>query len=221
MFRRPVTDMGRLCPHSLPLSSRLTFLDVRILKNAGVCSSHLAPALRAKFPMADSDDSTDENIMWTMPSDDEVTLFWKQLYQDDMLNGAKPLHFVQTAYAVSRSYGSSSGDDDGDSKLAKASLNARIFSIPTVSDLLKMVWGLIPLYIRQKIKKFAKNQNAEAIAKEISSFVVTVLGRFSIPSFLVSAIAGILIPQIVSLLITAIDTLPMDTKNGSLIQSCF
>lgn len=157
----------------------------------------------------------------TFPEKADVIFTLTRIYQGHALNCARSIEHNLVVRTVVRNSGldkkaddSSDSDSDsdsdseaeseaaaaGDDKLDDVDLE---ISFPSPADLYKSVWGLIPDFIKDKIREWAKNGMEQQIAREITNYVKMALGALPIPvpSIFINAVANLVIPPLVTYII--------------------
>ncbi|KAF2963780.1 hypothetical protein GQX73_g9789 [Xylaria multiplex] len=132
----------------------------------------------------------------TFPSDEEIILSLQQWYyanddsSDELLNGSKPLHLLEVYDLVTPLY---------------------LRRLPSIGDLVKLVWKLIPSGTRKIIKEKARNATAAdkaSIAGTITSLLSTVLSSLGVPKIVIRTILGPLVRKAVDFIVKNVANLP-------------
>ncbi|KAI1392094.1 uncharacterized protein F4822DRAFT_115417 [Hypoxylon trugodes] len=160
--------------------------DVAILNRLGINPD--SPEV-PKFP-------SEEYVAATFPSEDEIKLSLQQWYyandesSKELLNGAKPLHLIEV-YDLARAYW--------------------LPRLPSLKDLVLVIWKLIPSALRKTIKEKAKNATTDdkaSIASIIVSFVATALAAYGFPPIIVRTLLGPIARQVVDWIVDNVNELP-------------
>lgn len=119
------------------------------------------------------------------------------------LNCARALDHSLVLRAVLRNYGDKDASFGALSTLQGESGSEPIVSLPSPDLLFKPVWNIIPDFIKDKIRIWAKANQEGPIAQEINEFVKQALRTLPIPipGIFVEAAANLLIPPLVRFII--------------------
>lgn len=120
----------------------------------------------------------------------------ERLYNGSTLNCARPLDHNLVIRAIIRNTGYSENLKGG----------AVFISFPSAKTMYDLVWGMVPDFLKDKIKSWAKGGNEQAIAREITSYVKSALRMppIPVPSILVNAVVNLVIPPLVRYIVNMV-----------------
>jgi len=157
---------------------------------------------------------SEPDIALTTPTENDGKYLLNRLYSENRLNWCRALDQNLIIRVVSRNYGTQTVTSD----YAAAAL-------PTPSALFNIVWGLVPDFVKTKVKQWAKDNMDGAIANEITQYVKTALGMLPIPipGFFVNSVASLVIPPLVTYIISSLgrSTTTHQTTDADAIRLSF
>ena len=134
----------------------------------------------------------------TCPTEVDGRYLLARVYSDKPnMNWCRALDQILIIQAVSHNHGLTKLE--GPNKAVPVGL-------PTPKDLFKIVWGLVPDFVKSKITNWAKQKMDGPIANEITGYVKQALGLLPlpIPVFFVNAVANLVIPPLVTYIIDSL-----------------
>lgn len=132
----------------------------------------------------------------------------KRFYEDDApLNAARSLDGNLIIDVVTRNAGTTSSDSTTGSP---SQLVIEPIVVPSPDALVTFVWNLIPKFLKDKIRAWAKDNMDGTIAREITDYVKQALSLLPIPipGIFINFAANLAIPPLVTYIIKHIADLP-------------
>ncbi|KAI0901303.1 hypothetical protein F4806DRAFT_504811 [Annulohypoxylon nitens] len=166
--------------------------DAVALKKLGINhESHESPTV---FGAAEF--SSDCEMIKGLPSTEDISLSVQEWYKatnvdsQQSLDGSKALHLLEVYSLVEPIYAS---------------------RLPSIGDLMKKVWYLVPADLRKTIKEKARKATPEDkadIAQSITSYIARVLAIIGIPSIIIKILLGPLVRKVVDWIVKNVNELP-------------
>lgn len=167
--------------------------------------------LRADPTSSDEAAESDANEKYTFPEKADAINLIKRFYEDDApLNAARALDGNVIIDVVTRNAGTTSSDSTSGSP---SHLVIEPLIVPSPDVLVAFVWNVIPKFMKDKIRAWAKDKkNGGTIAREITEYVKQALSLLPIPvpGIFINFAANLAIPPLVTYIINHIAELPDD-----------
>ncbi|EDR03344.1 uncharacterized protein LACBIDRAFT_307492 [Laccaria bicolor S238N-H82] len=161
---------------------------------------------------------SDPKVAQTCPTEHDARYHVARIYSDNpQMNWCRSLDQLQIVRVVSRNHGVDSSASDNDS----TEDNAKTFGLPSAGDLFKIVWKLLPDFVKSKVTDWAKANLQGPIANEINGYVKRALSLLPlpVPAFFVNAVTNLVIPPLVAFIVSNVPKLDpkLTTHHGPFI----
>jgi len=157
--------------------------------------------------------TTNVGIKHSYPREEDARFLLTRLYEtNSILNCARSLDHNLLVHGIVRNAGYTT------TNIATQNLTIPLqagIQFPSPADLYQPVWDLIPGFLKDRIRQWAKDTNMQGtIAREITEYVKIALSALPIPvpAIFVNAVANLVIPPLVQYLVTKLTKIPFQSK---------